>query len=359
MVVEEFGEPLVEREIAAPEPEPGAVLVRVTAAGICGSDLDIWRGDDPRIRLPLILGHEGVGRVEALGGEKADFVGRQLRDGDLVVWDRGLTCGDCYQCVVKRRPALCARRAVYGITLPADAPPHLNGCYAELIYLRPETRLLKVSDDVPDRLLTPTTCSGATAAHSAELAGVEPGDTVVVLGPGPLGLFAVAFALEAGARQVLLFGTRRGLRKMELGREFGAAATVNIAETEPGERLSLVHEATEGRGADVVIDAAGNRDSVQEAVKLAAPGGTVALPGVATPMGDVGLDIYADIVRKNVRVQGVWVSDTRHLYQAVQLVLSRRYPFEKMVTHRLPLQQANEALAAQEAREGIKIVLEP
>jgi threonine dehydrogenase-like Zn-dependent dehydrogenase len=76
-------------------------------------------------------------------------------------------------------------------------------------------------------------------------------------------------------------------------------------------------------------------------------------------MGDIGLDIYADVVRKNVRIQGVWVSDSRHLDQAVRLVLSGRYPFDRMVTHRFPLHQANEALAAQQAREGIKIVLEP
>jgi len=359
MVLEEFGQPLKEVEVPLPELVPGSVLVRLSAAGICGSDLGIARGDDPRIRLPLILGHEGVGRVEAVAGGKTDILGHRLSVGDVVVWDRGLVCGECYQCLVKKRPSLCPQRQVYGITIPADVKPGLNGCYAEVICLRPETAILKVFDEVDPWALVAATCSGATAAHAAELAGVQPGDNVVVIGPGPLGLFSVAFALDAGARRVFLLGTARGVKRMELGREIGAHQTLNTAETTPEERLQAIMAETHGTGADVVIDAAGNASSIAEAVRLAARGGTVALPGFATPTGDIGLDIYQDIALKNLRVQGVWVSDTSHLYQAVQLVLSRRHPLAKMVTHRFPLSQANEALAVLDRREGIKVVLEP
>ncbi|MFQ6132299.1 MAG: zinc-binding dehydrogenase [Armatimonadota bacterium] len=359
MVLEEFGQPLREEEVPLPELVPGSVLVRVTAAGICGSDLGIARGQDPRIRLPVILGHEGVGRVEAVAGGKTDILGHRLSVGDLVVWDRGLVCGACYQCLVKKRPALCPQRRVYGITMPADVRPGLNGSYAEIICLQPETAILKIFDEVDDWALVAATCSGATAAHSAKLANVQPGDNVAVLGPGPLGLFAVAFAMDAGARRVFLLGTQRGIKRMELGREMGAHLTFNIAETTFEERLQAIMTETHGMGADVVVDAAGNADSIAEAVKLAARGGTVTLPGFATPTGSIGLDVYEDIVLNNLRVQGVWVSDTSHLHQAVQLVLSGRYPLHKMVTHRFPLSQANEALDALDRREGIKVVLEP
>ncbi len=358
MVLEEFGKPLVPTQYPIPEPEPGAVLAQVTAAGICGSDLDITGGLDPRIELPLIVGHEGVGRVIVSGGEKRDMFGELLEPGDKIVWHRAVTCGRCYYCAVKRQASLCMYRKVYGITLPCADPPHFNGCYAEVLYVRPQSEIIKLPEEIDEAILVSATCSGATAAHAIELADVQIGDTVVVLGPGPLGIYCAAFAMERGASQVIIFGTERGVDRMKLAEAFGCTP-VSVHEVDAAERKQMVRDMTHGIGPDVVIDAAGTRHTVPEAIDLAARGGTVSVVGVAVPQGETPIAIYEDISLKNLRLQGVWVSDARHMYQAVQLALSGKYPMAEMVTHRFPLQEANEALATLERREGMKIVLEP
>ncbi len=358
MVLERFGEPLVPIEYPIPDLASGALLARVTAAGICGSDLDIAGGLDPRIKLPMIIGHEGVGEVIATGGAKRDMFGNPVEAGDRIVWHRGITCGRCYYCAVRRQPSLCLSRKVYGIMLPCGEPPHFNGCYAEVLYVRPESEIVKLPDDADDAVLVSATCSGATSAHGMELADVQTGDTVVVIGPGPLGIYTAAFCMERGASRVVMLGTARGIERMKIAESFGCM-TVNISETTAEERRQMVFDMTHGIGADVVFDAAGAGQSVIEAIDLCSRGGTVAITGVAIPQGETPVSMYEQVALKNLRLQGVWVSDARHMYEAVRLALSGRYPFDRMVTHRFPLRQANEALAALERREGIKIVLEP
>ncbi len=358
MVCEEFGKPLVPREYAIPTPEEGAVIAQVTAAGICGSDLDITGGLDPRITLPLIPGHEGVGRVLSTGGEKRDMFGRIVEPGDKIVWHRGVTCGRCYYCAVKRQPSLCLHRNVYGISLSCGEPPHFNGCYAEVLYVRPESEIIKLPEEVDEATLVSATCSGATAAHAIEMADIEIGDSVLVIGPGPLGIYSAAFAMERGARQVIMFGTRRGLERMKLAESFGVK-TVNVHEVSAEDRKAMVLEMTDGIGPDVVIDAAGNRSTVPEAIDIAGRNATVSVVGVAVPQEPTPVRFYEDVALKNLTLQGVWVSDAKHMYQAIQLALSDKYPFEQLVTHRFPLREANEALAAAEARVGTKLILEP
>ncbi len=325
LVLEEFGAPLRPHDVPLPDPADGAVLVKTAAAGVCGSDLDIAAGEDPRIRLPLVLGHEGVGWVAATGGSRADVFGRPLAPGDLVTWNRGLSCLRCSLCVLKRRPALCPHRRVYGISIPADEPPGLNGCYATHLSLRPETDVIKLPRDADPAAVVPATCSGATAAHAIEQAEIQIGDVVLVIGPGPLGLFAAALAWERGARAVLIEGTRRGARRLALAESFGCLP-INVHETPPDDRRALVLDVTHGHGADVVLDAAGTADSFAEALSLVARGGRILLPGVATPLGRVPLRLYEDVSVRNVTIQGTWVSDTAHLWHAVSTVLSRPLP---------------------------------
>lgn len=350
-LLREFDQPLSIEEREAPELREGEVLVRLTASGICGSDLHIWRGRDPRIQPPLVLGHEGVGEIEAIQGEKRDILGRPLKPGDAVIWDRGVTCGQCYFCAVKKQPALCPNRRVYGISQ--------DGCFASHLSLLPDTKILKLEGKFDPALLAPAACSGATVAHAIELCQIAPGDSIVVQGPGPLGIFAVAFAHQQGAKQIMVFGTERSRRRLELCQEFGADQLITTDDTTPQDRIESVRSQTEGRGADAVIDCSGSVSATVEGIRMTAPGGIYALPGVAAPLGQVPLRIYEDVARKNLRIQGVWVSDTSHLYQAVQLVLSGRYPFEKLITHRLPLTEATQALELLESRRAIKAVLIP
>jgi D-arabinose 1-dehydrogenase-like Zn-dependent alcohol dehydrogenase len=148
-VLAEFKAPIEVREFPLPQSiDPGGALVRVQMAGVCGTDVHLWKGQLP-IPRPNILGHETVGIIEQCGEMlKQDWRGVPLRKGDRVTWSSSLACGHCFYCKEKRQPTRCLNRKAYGISYNCDEPPHCNGGYAEFIYLRPGTAIFKLSDQL-------------------------------------------------------------------------------------------------------------------------------------------------------------------------------------------------------------------
>ncbi len=358
-VLTEFNFPLEIREEEIAPLEEGEVLVELAASGVCGSDVHMWKGKDPRTPRPLILGHEGIGRVVDVRGDKVDIFGNGIEEGDLIIWDRGVTCNRCYYCAVRKEPSLCPNRQVYGIVR--------NGCYATHLTLLRDTKVIKVEhafasgdrESIDPAILVAAACSGATAAHTVELVPIHSGDAVVVQGPGPLGLLCLAFAFAKGACEAVVIGTRADASRLELSKEFGNVKTLVVEDAPMESRRAAVMKSTQGLGASVVIDCTGTPASFNEGLRLTAPDGTYAIPGIATPVGQVPVSLYEDVARKNVRIQGVWVSDTRHLYQAVRLTLSGRFPLDQLVTHRFPLEKVMDALNVVDSKEAIKAVLLP
>lgn len=358
-VLTEFGKPVERQEFEVQPLGEGEVLAKVLCAGVCGSDVHIWKGEDPRTPVPIILGHEGIGEIAELSGPKQDVLGRDLNPGDLVMWERGLMCGACYHCVIEKQPALCGTRKTYGISISCAEPPYLNGHYAQYIHLRRGCHFIKIDSDIDPKVLVPASCSGATAAHAVEQCNVKPGDRVLVVGPGPVGLYVLAFCLARGATEVYVAGAAPDKERLELCRQFGAAGTLNVSESTPEERAEQIAEWTHGLGFNAGLDCTGIAPSIAEFLQYVAPCGTYAIPGIATPVGELPLSLYEQLARKNVRLQGVWVSDTSHLYQSINLVLSGRFPFETIVTHTYPLAQANQALEDMGSRKAMKAVLVP
>jgi threonine dehydrogenase-like Zn-dependent dehydrogenase len=359
VVLEEFGKPLRMRSFPLAPLKPGEVRVRIECAGVCGSDVHMWRGEDPRTPLPMILGHEGIGKVAEVAGKKTDLFGRELKEGDRVLWERGVMCGNCYYCTIKKQPALCPTRKTYGISFSCKEPPHFLGCYGEYLHLRAGHPMIKLDLDVPPDVLVPATCSGATAAHAVEISGLEPGDFAIVVGPGPVGLFVLAQLLEAGAGQVWVAGTSADASRLKMALEFGATNTLNASVMSADEIRECLMDKTRGVGANVIMDCTGHATVVKSWIDLVAPGGTYSIPGIATPQKEISLELFKTIARKNVRLQGVWVSDTSHLWRAVNLVASGRYPFDRMITHRFPLEEATRALEVTASKESVKAVLLP
>ena len=353
MVLEKFGAPLKPREFEIPRLSDGEVLIRLTASGICGSDVHIARGEDPRTPLPMIIGHEGVGVVEDICGAKNSLEGEKLSAGDAVIWDRGLPCGECWACVVEKEPALCASRRTYGISVPCSEFPYLNGCYATHLILRKGAHILKIKDKIDHGSLVAASCSGATVAHAFEQVSLRQGASVVVQGPGPLGAFAVDFALAKGAAQVILIGATAS--RLEICKAMGAAAALDRRATTEEERRQFIFDATAGRGADLVFESTGTVAGVKEGLALVRRGGTYLSAGVAVPEGTVDIDWF-DITRRNIRIQCSWVSSASHLVQAVARVLARPEAYAKLVTHRFRLEQANEALAAVADTQAMKVI---
>lgn len=356
-VLRAFKQPLSVEVIDIPALEPGQVLIEIEAAGVCGSDVHMWRGDDPRTPLPMILGHEGVGRVVDMSGEKRDLNGRRLSAGDRVLWERGVTCGRCHYCAVLHQPELCPERWAYGIHHSLTMPPHLNGCYATHLILDASTPLFTIEEQDDPALFVAASCSGATAAHGFDQSPVHMGDTVVILGPGPLGAFSAALAQAGGAEHIVVIGGTRA--RLELCQTLGATRALNRQETNAEERLQAILALTHGRGADLVVEASGTKSAMLEGLQLVRNGGTVSLVGFGAPAGELPLAPFETLVRKNVRVQGVWVSNVRHTFRAIQLVRQRPKAFAALITHRLTLHRATEALNMMQDHTAMKAVLLP
>ncbi len=357
MVLKEFNKPLELEEIQIPELRQGEILVRVSAAGVCGSDVYMWHGNDPRIRLPIILGHEGVGKVMAVKGQKSSLFNEKIKEGDSILWHRGISCGSCHFCKIVKEPSLCRDRWTYGIHRSSDRHPYLVGCYSEYIILDAATDIFPVPGSIPPEVLVSATCSGSTTAHAFDLVPPEPGDTVVIQGPGPLGLYAVSMARQYGAREIIVVGGTP--ERLNMCLEFGATKVLNRHDLSVKERREIIFDITGGRGADVVYETVGLPEAVREGIDLTGEGGSYLSIGFGEPRGTVEIDCFKDITRKNLRYQGVWVSDVKHTYHALQLVLNDTGLFSKMVTHRFALPDANEALAVTDRRESVKTVLIP
>jgi threonine dehydrogenase-like Zn-dependent dehydrogenase len=357
IVLEKFNEPLVVRAFPIPVLKEGEILVRIEAAGVCGSDVHMWEGRDPRIRLPMIPGHEGVGEILELRGEKNDVYGAPLKVGDKVLWNRGITCGQCYFCEVKKQPSLCPHRWVYGIHTTCGEPPYLTGNYAEVLLLVGKTDFFRIGAGIDLSVLVPASCSGATAAHAFDLSRIEPGDSVLIQGVGPLGIFSIAFARSFGASQIIVIGGTE--ERLKICKSFGATLLLNRNRLSLQERKETVLEVTQGRGVDVAFEMAGEPDALKESISLVRTGGACLSAGFGEPHGTIDLDCFHDIGRKNLRLQGVWVSETRHTHMALQLILSRLEDFKKLITHRFPLSQANEAIKVMKTKEAVKAVLLP
>jgi len=176
------------REYPVPEPAPGTLLLRQELAGICGTDVHLWKGE-LKISLPVILGHETVGRIEQLGpGLERDWNGKLLAVGDRVTWTSTISCGRCFYCAEKKQPTRCPQRRAYGIGYRCDEEPHFLGGYAEFHYLRPGSTIFKIPDDLSTEAVIGAVCALITAIHGVERTGIAWQDVVVVQGAGPVGI---------------------------------------------------------------------------------------------------------------------------------------------------------------------------
>jgi threonine dehydrogenase-like Zn-dependent dehydrogenase len=338
---------------------PGEALVRVEIAGICGTDVHLWLGQ-LNVPLPVILGHETVGRLEAIGeGLTHDWRGNPLHPGDRVTWASSISCGECYYCRVKRQATRCLTRKAYGISYCADTAPHLRGGYAQQIHLRAGTALFVLPDSLPSDAVVGAGCALGTAIHGLERCPVEWGDSVIVQGTGPVGLAAIAVAKQAGATRIIAIGGPP--HRLELARAFGADEIIDIAQVpDPAERQRLAIAATGGFGADVVIECVGYPNAVNEGVELPRDGGRFLILGQYANAGNISFNPHT-VTRKQLTVQGSWGFEPRHVDRALRMLEIPRWQslFANEITARFPLAQANEALETVKNWSAGKTVLIP
>lgn len=333
--------------------------MKTEIAGICGTDVHLWHGR-LKVPTPFILGHEAVGRIEQLGSEvSTDTVGQPVSVGDRIMWSPGVACNRCYFCLIGEITK-CRARKVYGVVFPCHTQPHLFGDFSEYVYLIPGASFFKVPDAPSNEALIAFGCAGPTMIHGFErVGGARPGDSVVVQGAGPVGLFALILAKGSGARKVVVVGGPRA--RLQMAKEFGADHTLDIDETPDSmDRVRKVQELTDQIGADIVIDAAGVPAAVGEGWRMTRDAGRYLEVGQYTDRGTVPLNPH-DVTRKHITIFGSWGQMPRHLHRYIHLVsqFSSKYPFEKMVTHKFALEQAMDGIRTVEAWQAVKATIVP
>lgn len=340
------------------EIEPRAALVKVEMAGVCGTDVHLWKGQLP-IPRPIILGHETVGVIEKLGeGLHTDWSGKPLRVGDRITWSAGMRCGHCHFCTVFRLPTRCLNRSAYGISFTSDDAPHFSGGYAEFIYLRPDTAIFGVSD-VSTEAVIGAGCALVTAIHGMERMGISFGDSVVIQGSGPVGLAALAIAKSSGASKTIVIGGPAA--RLELSKAFGADHTIDIDEfPDASMRLGMIRDRTDGYGADAVVECVGSPEVVSEGFEMCRDGGKYLVLGHYGDAGSAPINPHV-ITRKQLTVYGSWASEPRHMAHAIEFLRKqgKHFPFGRLVSHRFPLDAAFEALQTTAKWASSKSVVVP
>jgi L-iditol 2-dehydrogenase len=360
-VVTAFYSPLEVRDLPVPELEHGALLVKIDAATVCGSDVHLWDGSLNAIRpieLPVVPGHEMVGTIVAQGtGNHRAVDGRALSIGDRIVYTQG-RCGTCFYCGVADQPNLCENRKHYGTNCATF--PYLGGAFTEYSYVYPTSRRILVPSDVKPEWASAASCALRTVVGAFERLGtVEPWQTLVMQGAGPLGLFATAVAKRAGVQRIIVVGDPAS--RLELAREWGATDTVSVSgHPQPGDRVEAVRALTGGVGADIVMEYSGARTAFAEGLDMVRRGGRYVVAGQVGPH-EVTIR-PTDLTRGHLTVLGSFSASEAHYWKAIQF-LSRtqdEFEFDRLLSSaRYSLAEVGSALAAMQSMSEIKPVIVP
>ena len=326
-------------EIDPPQRKPGEVLVRITAGGICGTDVAIWKWHEAVVgqyapRFPLVVGHEFAGVVEASDTPA-------IAVGAVVAVNPQIACGHCRYCGLGR-PTLCDDRRLMG--------GRINGGWTEQVSV-PARNVYPLPPGI-DAAVAPLLEPLSVATHAViERVPVRAGDVVAVIGAGPIGLLCAVLALAAGAAKVLVTGVAADAERLRLAESLGAIG-VDIEARDPG----MVLRSLQDDGADVVYETSGVASTLEQAVAMARRGGSVGLIGLCHGPSTLR---STPVVLKELALIGsrgynetTWRLTMSVLPQVATDVL-------RLVTHQLPLEDFEHALRVVERREGTKVILRP
>ncbi|BFH11421.1 L-threonine 3-dehydrogenase [Paenibacillus melissococcoides] len=324
------------KEVPVPAYGPDEVLVRVKASSICGTDVHIYKWDDWAARTvvtPNVFGHEFAGIVEAVGDRVTN-----VKAGDHVSGEGHVVCGVCKACRTGNAH-VCPHTRSFGITLP--------GCFGEYAVLR-ASNVIQNDPQLPFEIA----CLQDPLGNAVQtvLAGDIVGKSVAVVGVGPIGLMAIAVAKACGSGTIMAVDINP--YRLEMAKTMGADVIVNSKEVNS---VQAIREATNGEGAEVVLEMSGHPDAIRDALKAAAQAGRVSLLGI--PSREVAFDLAEDVIFKGLQLVGITgrrMYDT--WYQLKGLLERGRIDLTPIITHRLTLDRYDEAFDLMSSGNCGKIV---
>jgi threonine dehydrogenase-like Zn-dependent dehydrogenase len=338
------GRPLELETLPTPEVEPGGILVKNTAAAICGSDLHYWRNDGhyrgPDVRR--VPGHEFTGVVHSLGkGVTTDSLRRPLQEGDRIAFPFFNPCNRCYWCMRAEHHA-CPHRQRRSNQFTLYEYPYCDGGYAEYYFLPPGHYAFKVPDALPDEVVATVNCALCQVLHGLEHSGMRFGDVVAIQGAGGLGIYAAAVAAEKGASKVISID--RQAPRLALAKQCGATDVIDMNEhPTPEARVARVKELTDGRGADVVMELVGIAAATVEGLDMLRVNGSFVDIGNIVPQT---ITFPATkVITNQVNWKGLMHYNPWIMPSALDFLVRTqdRYPLSTLVSHSFALSDVNQA----------------
>ena len=331
------------RDFDLPEIRPDDGVLRVDAAGLCGTDYEQYTGHlvgTPWDVTPIIPGHEIMGWIDRVGANAAKRW--KVKEGDRVVVESIIACGHCFQCAIGKT-TLCEANLGYGLYQSADTAPGLWGGYASHMYLHPHSLVHRVSDAIPRDILSLFNPLANGVRWAYEAPNTQIGETVVIEGPGQRGLLCAVAAREAGAGTIIVTGTSQDTHRLALAKQLGADVTIDVQKQNP---VEVVRELTGGRGADVVVEvSAGATQPIIDAVDMVRRGGRIVLAGLKSfkPVGNLITD---KIVINEIQLIGVLSASWVSIERSLDILRRRGEELKPLCTHMFPLDQTDKAVRA-------------
>ncbi len=326
--------------VPVPRPGPGEVLVKVKATALCGTDIHIeeWSlwAQNAKLKLPLIVGHECSGEVVELG-----YGVQGLKIGDHVASETHIPCGHCLQCQIGEQH-ICANLKIFGV--------HTDGCFAEYAVI-PAICARKIPESIPFQVGAVLEPLG-TAFRTASEAGVQ-GKPIVVLGCGPIGLFAIGAAAMMGASKVI--GIDISEFRLSGAKAMGATHVLN---SRTDDVVKAVLDLTGGYGADAIIEASGSVEAIKTAFKYLRKGGRFGMIGL--PTKPIELELGSDVVFKEAKVFGIHGRKMFETWRAMEEALaSGKLDISPVLTHEIPLESYAEGIALAKSGQANKVIFVP
>ncbi len=331
------------REVPTPECTPDTILVRVNACAVCGTDVKALRYGHQMIKPPIILGHELAGTVVEVGAEVHGYY-----DSERVTVASAVPCGRCCYCQ-RGQTTVCENILDIGSTW--------SGGFADYLLVPPAAVRNACVNKIPDgvsaaavALTEPLAC----CLNAQEMLGVGVGDTVLIIGSGPIGCLNAMLARALGAAAIIV--ANRSAPRLKMAEVVGADVYVNTSEDD---LKQCVLDSTDGRGADVVIVACASSEAQQESVGLAAPRGRINFFG-GLPRGSSAITFDSNRLHyQEMTLVGNHGSTPYQNYKALHLIASGQVDTEKVITHRFKLDEIEKAVATAASKEGLKVLVEP